>query len=165
MLCDSLIKSRFLLCKHREKLYEYHCNEIMWYPWTRIHKTMLKCCSIRLVRKAYLDRDLPSGASDIRWLCHGLGYRKTSCKASGHQLAPHKRRLTHAKSIRWQAIDNMISIIMFDKSTHDFACWQEHCPQYLWDVITCPCPWHLLLAKHSSYVCVCWGVGGGGISL
>ena len=23
--------------------------------------------------------------------------------------------------------------------------------QYMWDVITCPCPWYLFLAQHSSY--------------
>ena len=35
---------------------------------------------------------------------------------------------THAKSIRWQVIDivDMISIIMFHMTTHDFACRQEH---------------------------------------
>ena len=65
---------------------------------------------------------------DIRWLCHGSAYRKTSCTASGHQLPSHKTRLTRAKSIVWQLIDivDMISIIMFDMSTHDFACRQEH---------------------------------------
>ena len=66
--------------------------------------------------------------SDIGWLCHGSAYRKTSYTASGHQLPPHKRRLTRAKSIWWQLVDivDMISIIMFDMSTHDFACRQEH---------------------------------------
>ena len=29
----------------------------------------------------------------------------------------------------------------------------NYIPQYLWDVITCPCPWYLLLAQHS------WCVG------
>ena len=71
--------------------------------------------------------------SDIRWLCHGSVYRKTSCTASGYKLPPHKRRLTHAKSIWWQLIDivNMISTIMFDMSTHNFACRQEHYISYL----------------------------------
>ena len=27
----------------------------------------------------------------------------------------------------------------------------NYIPQYLWDVITCPCPWYLLLAHKSSY--------------
>ena len=27
----------------------------------------------------------------------------------------------------------------------------NYIPQILWDVITCPCPWYLLLAQHSSY--------------
>ena len=27
----------------------------------------------------------------------------------------------------------------------------NYIPQILWDVITCPCPWHLLLAHKSSY--------------
>ena len=27
----------------------------------------------------------------------------------------------------------------------------NYSPQYLWYVITCPCPWYLLLAQHSSY--------------
>ena len=27
----------------------------------------------------------------------------------------------------------------------------NYIPQYLWDVITFPCPWYLLLAQHSSY--------------
>ena len=26
----------------------------------------------------------------------------------------------------------------------------NYIPQYLWDVITCPCPWYLFLAQHSS---------------
>ena len=55
----------------------------------------------------------------------------------------------------------------------------KYIPQILWDVITCPCPWYLLLAQRSSYilliyiyiyiyicvcvyVCVCVCVGGGG---
>ena len=28
----------------------------------------------------------------------------------------------------------------------------NYIPQILWDVITCPCPWYLLLAQHSSIV-------------
>ena len=28
----------------------------------------------------------------------------------------------------------------------------DYIPQYLWDVITCPCPWHLLQAQHSSNI-------------
>ena len=28
----------------------------------------------------------------------------------------------------------------------------NYIPQFLWDVITCPCPWYLLLAQHSCYV-------------
>ena len=27
----------------------------------------------------------------------------------------------------------------------------KYIPVILWDVITCPCPWYLLLAQHSSY--------------
>ena len=27
----------------------------------------------------------------------------------------------------------------------------NYIPQILWDVITCPCPWYMLLAQHSSY--------------
>ena len=27
----------------------------------------------------------------------------------------------------------------------------NYVPQYLWDVIICPCLWYLLLAQHSSY--------------
>ena len=27
----------------------------------------------------------------------------------------------------------------------------NYIPQILWDVITCPCPWYLLLSQHSSY--------------
>ena len=27
----------------------------------------------------------------------------------------------------------------------------NYIPQILWDVITCPCPWYLLLAQHSTY--------------
>ena len=53
--CDFLMKSRFQLCKHREKLYENYVNEITWYRWPIIHKT----------RKADLDWDLPSGANRI----------------------------------------------------------------------------------------------------
>ena len=34
-----------------------------------------------------------------------------------------------------------------------FPKWQkvqsDYIPQYLWDVITCPCPWYLILAQHS----------------
>ena len=26
--------------------------------------------------------------------------------------------------------------------------------QYLWDLITCPCPWHLFLAQHSLNICI-----------
>ena len=63
--CDFLMKSRFQLCKHREKLYENYVNEITWYRWPVIHKTSLKCCSIWLVRKAGLDWDLLSGANQI----------------------------------------------------------------------------------------------------
>ena len=29
-------------------------------------------------------------------------------------------------------------------------------PQYPWDVITCPCPWYLFLAQHSSIVPTAW---------
>ena len=36
------------------------------------------------------------------------------------------------KHVSWKAISNYIR-------------------QYLWDVITCPCPWYLLLAHNSSY--------------
>ena len=32
--CDFLMKSRFQLCKHREKLYENYVNEITWYHRT-----------------------------------------------------------------------------------------------------------------------------------
>ena len=28
----------------------------------------------------------------------------------------------------------------------------NYIPQYLWDVITCPCPWYLLHTEHFSYV-------------
>ena len=28
----------------------------------------------------------------------------------------------------------------------------NYIPQYLWDVITCCCPWYLLLLEHSSYM-------------
>ena len=63
--CDFLMKSRFQLCKHREKLYENYVNEITWYRWPIIHKTTSKCCSIWLVRKADLDWALPSGANRI----------------------------------------------------------------------------------------------------
>ena len=28
----------------------------------------------------------------------------------------------------------------------------NYIPQYLWDVITCPCPWYLLLVRKSSYM-------------
>ena len=31
----------------------------------------------------------------------------------------------------------------------------NYIPQYLWDVITCPCPWYLLLAQHSPYMDIC----------
>ena len=27
----------------------------------------------------------------------------------------------------------------------------NYIPQYLWDVITCPCPWYLLLTQHSCH--------------
>ena len=36
--CDFLIKSRFQLCKHREKLYANYVNEITWYRWPITHK-------------------------------------------------------------------------------------------------------------------------------
>ena len=65
LLCDFLMKRRFQLCKHREKLYVNYVNEITWYRWPIIHKTTLKCCPIWLVRKADLDWDLPSGANRI----------------------------------------------------------------------------------------------------
>ena len=85
--------------------------------------------------------------SDIRWLCHGSAYRKTSYTASGHQLPPHKRRLTRAKSVWWQLIDivDMISIIMFDMSTHDFACRQEHYMILMW----CQC--NVVMCSVASY--------------
>ena len=63
--CDFLMKSRFQLCKHREKLYNNDVNEITWYRWPIIHNTTLKCCLIWLVRKADLDWDLLSGANRI----------------------------------------------------------------------------------------------------
>ena len=31
----------------------------------------------------------------------------------------------------------------------------NYIPQYLWDIITFPCPWYLLLAQHSSYDSLC----------
>ena len=31
----------------------------------------------------------------------------------------------------------------------------NYIPQYLWDVITCPCPWYLILA-HKSYIGTYW---------
>ena len=46
--------------------------------------------------------------------------------------------------------------------THQYVClWQKqvsrggasnYISQILWDVITCPCPWYLLLAQHTSYM-------------
>ena len=31
----------------------------------------------------------------------------------------------------------------------------NYIPQILWDVITCPCPWYLILIHKFSYVCSC----------
>ena len=30
----------------------------------------------------------------------------------------------------------------------------NYIPQYLWDVITCPCAWYMLLAQHSWFDCL-----------
>ena len=40
---------------------------------------------------------------------------------------------------------------MFDQKQVSRAWTSNYAPQFLWDVITSPCPWYLLLAQHSSF--------------
>ena len=40
------------------------------------------------------------------------------------------------------------------RSMYHSRTWtSNYIPQILWDVITCPCPWYLLLVQHSSIYC------------
>ena len=62
----------------------------------------------------------------------GLASRRLSVSRSYNGM-PHKSGVLCQKQVSRAVTSNYI-------------------PQFLWDVITCHCPWHLLLTKHSSYM-------------
>ena len=79
-----------------------------------------------------------------------------------HEETPRKKyRDGHSCSM----INSILQTIRIPGSHYwDYSVWWLMCqrqvsragtsnyiPQYLWDVITCPCPWCLLLAHQSSY--------------
>ena len=51
----------------------------------------------------------------------------------------------------WRRFNDSIWVVLSQKQVSR-AGTSNYIPQYLWDVITCPCPWYLLLAQHSSYI-------------
>ena len=49
----------------------------------------------------------------------------------------------------------MCSYVMACIPGADIKAGSSNCIQHnLWDIITCPCPWYLLLSRNSSYVCI-----------
>ena len=69
----------------------------------------------------------------------------------------------------WGGIDIVMLPLDLKIIVPELRAWtSNYIPQYLWDVITCPCPWYLLLAEHSSFVhwaidlCVTWCIGNTG---
>ena len=65
----------------------------------------------------------------------------------------------------WELLRYFLNVHRMDTRTHTiYEIWEVLCqkrvsragtnnyiPQNLWGVITCPCPWHLLLVRHSPY--------------
>ena len=62
--------------------------------------------------------------------------------------ADNQTRATPHQS-RWTLVHNIFRVLYQKQVSRAWT--SNYIPQYLWDVITCPCPWYLLLAQHSSY--------------
>ena len=72
----------------------------------------------------------------------------------------HPRLGDYSRPCWWYAVNDYIAMthILWGRVCQNQGSkvgTSNYIPQYLWDVITCPCPWYLLLAHKSTYMPHC----------